>query len=170
MTHITSTEIDSLIADMANSLRTLLGDDLESSVMVGLQTGGYWVAERLHQLLQLPTPLGSVNSRFYRDDFSQRGLHPKISPSSIPLSVEGRCVVLVDDVLYTGRTIRAAMNELFDYGRPRSIRLAVLIDRGGHELPIAADVIGRELQVPGEQHVKLSGPEPLTLDILERPL
>lgn len=170
MTHITSTEIDNLIAGMAQNLRNLLREDLDTSVMVGLQTGGYWVAERLHELLQLPTPLGSVNSRFYRDDFSQRGLHPKISPSNVPVSVEGRCVILVDDVLYTGRTIRAAMNELFDYGRPSSIRLAVLVDRGGHELPIAADVIGRTISVPAEQHVKLSGPEPLILDILERPL
>jgi pyrimidine operon attenuation protein/uracil phosphoribosyltransferase len=168
MIRLTPEEIDGLVADMAARLRVMLHDDRDTALMVGLQTGGYWLAERLHALLQLPTPLGSVNSRFYRDDFSQRGLHAKVGPSNLPLSVEGRCVVLVDDVLYTGRTIRAAMNELFDYGRPAAIRLAVLIDRGGHELPIAADIVGRTLEVPAGQHVKLSGPAPLSLDVIER--
>ena len=92
-------------------------------------------------------------------------MHPRVTPSNLPFDVEGRHIVLVDDVLYTGRTIRAAMNEIFDYGRPASITLAVLIDRGGRELPIQADVTGNTLQLKPGEHVKLLGPEPLALEI-----
>lgn len=160
-------EIRELIRQMADSLRTQLGQELPTSVMIGIQTGGHWVAEQLHRSLQLAEPLGSLSTRLYRDDFSTLGLHPKITPSSLPVPIAGRHVILVDDVLYTGRTIRAAMNELFDNGRPASIRLAVLIDRGGHELPIAADVVGKAVSLPHAQRVKLSGPQPLQIDILE---
>jgi pyrimidine operon attenuation protein/uracil phosphoribosyltransferase len=170
MTSISPADIQRCIDEMARALSDMLGHEIDRTVMVGLQTGGYWVAERLHAVLQLSTPLGSLSSHFYRDDFGLKGLHPNVRPSNVPVSVEDRTVVLVDDVLFTGRTIRAAMNELFDYGRPRAIRLAVLVDRGGHELPVAADVIGRRLDLPPEQHLKLSGPDPLQLDIIERPL
>jgi pyrimidine operon attenuation protein/uracil phosphoribosyltransferase len=167
MNRIESRDIEQMIQRMAQDLRSQLGTGLPTAVMVGIQTGGYWVAERLHRALQLREPLGSLSTRLYRDDFNRIGLHRKIAPSSLSAPIEGRCVILVDDVLNTGRTIRAAMNELFDYGRPAAIRLAALIDRSGHELPIAADVIGRKLQLPAGQHIKLSGPEPLQLDILE---
>ena len=123
-------------------------DITADTAVVGIHTGGAWLAERLHKDLQLTLPLGALDVSFYRDDFGQIGLHPQIRPSDIPFKVEGSHIILVDDVLYTGRTIRAAINELFDYGRPASIRLAALIDRGGRELPIAAQYIGATLDLP----------------------
>ena len=95
--------------------------------------------------MEITLPLGTLDVSFYRDDFGQIGLHPQVKPSDIPFEVEGSHIILVDDVLYTGRTIRAAINELFDYGRPASIRLATLIDRGGRELPVTAQYVGAEL-------------------------
>ncbi len=111
--------------------------------MVGIHTGGAWLAERLHRDLKLSLPLGTLDISFYRDDFDKIGLHAQVRPSDIQFEVEGSDIILVDDVLYTGRTIRAAINELFDYGRPGSIRLATLIDRGGRELPDRASVCWR---------------------------
>ena len=116
--------------------------------LIGIHTGGVWLAERLHAALGIALPLGLLDISFYRDDFDKTGLHPQIKPTQIPFEVGGRHIVLVDDVLYTGRTVRGAMNELFDYGRPASISLAVLIDRGGRELPVAAQYVGARLEVP----------------------
>ncbi|MBI5450484.1 MAG: bifunctional pyr operon transcriptional regulator/uracil phosphoribosyltransferase PyrR [Gammaproteobacteria bacterium] len=134
-------------------------------LMVGIHSGGVWVARRLHRMLDLTTPLAMLNISFYRDDFTRVGINPQVRPSDMPLSVDDRDIILVDDVLYTGRTVRAALNELFDYGRPASITLAVLVDRGGRELPIQAAVTGMTLQLPPGQHVKLKGPEPMTLSV-----
>jgi pyrimidine operon attenuation protein/uracil phosphoribosyltransferase len=106
--------------------------------LVGIFSGGAWIAERLKELLGLTEEIGLIDVSFYRDDFAEKGLHPQCRPTVIPFDVEGRHIVLVDDVLYTGRTTRAAINELFDYGRPASVALAVLADRGGRELPIGA--------------------------------
>jgi pyrimidine operon attenuation protein/uracil phosphoribosyltransferase len=106
--------------------------------LVGIFSGGAWIAERLKALLGLSEDIGLIDVSFYRDDFAEKGLHPQCRPTVIPFDVEGRHIVLVDDVLYTGRTTRAAINELFDYGRPASVALAVLADRGGRELPIGA--------------------------------
>jgi len=106
--------------------------------LIGIFSGGAWVAERLRELLGLPEEIGMIDVSFYRDDFAAKGLHPQVKPTVIPFDVEGRHLILVDDVLYTGRTTRAALNELFDYGRPASVSMAVLADRGGRELPIAA--------------------------------
>jgi len=103
------------------------------TALIGIHTGGVWLAQRLHTELALKQPLGTIDVSFYRDDFDSRGLHPKVRPSEIPFEVADVDIILVDDVLHTGRTIRAAMNELFDYGRPRSIRLAALIDRATRE-------------------------------------
>lgn len=108
------------------------------TAMVGIHTGGVWLAQRLHAALGLTAPLGSIDVAFYRDDFGAKGLHAKPKRSEIPFPVEGAHIIIVDDVLYTGRTTRAALNELFDYGRPGRVDLAVLVDRGGRELPIAA--------------------------------
>ena len=105
--------------------------------LVGIFSGGAWIAERLKQLLDLSEDIGLIDVSFYRDDFAEKGLHPQVKPTLIPFDVEGRHIILVDDVLYTGRTTRAAINELFDYGRPASIQLAVLADRAGRELPVA---------------------------------
>ncbi len=115
--------------------------------LIGIVTGGAWLAERLHAALKLEVPFGTLDVSFYRDDFQHKGLKRQIAPSDIPFEVEGRDLILVDDVLYTGRTIRAAMNELFDYGRPARIRLASLVDRGGRELPIAAQFVGATLDI-----------------------
>jgi pyrimidine operon attenuation protein/uracil phosphoribosyltransferase len=104
--------------------------------LIGIFSGGAWIAERLKALLDLPENIGLIDVSFYRDDFAAKGLHPQVKPTVIPFDVEGRHLILVDDVLYTGRTTRAALNELFDYGRPASVALAVLADRGGRELPI----------------------------------
>ena len=101
-----------------------------------------WIAQQLHKLYESAHPLGVLNIAFYRDDFSRVGLHPHVTPSSLPFDVTDRHVILVDDVLYTGRTVRAAMNELFDYGRVASICLAVLVDRSGRELPIRPTLPG----------------------------
>ena len=119
-----------------------------STAMIGLYTGGAWLAERLHALLALPTPLGLMDVTFYRDDYHKQGLHHDPKRTKIPFEVEGRDLLLVDDVLYTGRTVRAAMNELFDYGRPASISLAVLVDRGGRQLPICPQFCGARVEVP----------------------
>ena len=106
--------------------------------LIGIFSGGAWIAGRLRELLGLPEEIGLIDVSFYRDDFAAKGLHPQVKPTVIPFDVEGRHLILVDDVLYTGRTTRAALNELFDYGRPASVGVAVLADRGGRELPVAA--------------------------------
>lgn len=138
-------------------------------LMVGIHTGGHWVARRLHDMLALPTPLAGLNISFYRDDFSRKGLHPQVVPSDLPLDVEGRHVLLVDDVLYTGRTVRAAMNEIFDYGRPARISLAVLLERSGRELPIRADFCGQSVSLRAGEQIKLTGPQPLKLFRIQTP-
>jgi len=123
--------------------------------LIGIVTGGAWLAERLHAALKPKVPYGALDISFYRDDFERKGLKREVVPSEIPFDVDGRDLILVDDVLHTGRTIRAAMNELFDYGRPASIRLAALVDRGGRELPIAAQFVGATFEVPAGQTVGL---------------
>ena len=123
-------------ATLADQIRAAA---LPDTVLIGIHSGGAWIADRLKELLGLPDPVGLIDVSFYRDDFGSRGLSPQVKPSAIPFEVEGKHVILVDDVLYTGRTTRAALNELFDYGRPASVGLAVLADRGGRELPIGAD-------------------------------
>ncbi len=137
----------------------------DDPVMVGIHTGGAWLAERLHRMLGLQSQLGTLDITFYRDDFSTVGLHPQVNPSRLPEDVENRHVVLVDDVLYTGRTIRAALNEIFSYGRPKTVLLAVLVDRGLRELPIQADVCGLHLDLDASQRVTLCGPDVLHLRI-----
>jgi pyrimidine operon attenuation protein/uracil phosphoribosyltransferase len=157
-------DINATIAYMADELRPLLA---RQPVMIGIHTGGVWVAERLHRLLDLPDPLGTLDISFYRDDFTRVGVNPTVKTSNLPVNFEERHVVLVDDVLHTGRTIRAALNEIFDYGRPASVTLAVLLNRDGRELPIEAQVVGHHLKLKKHQHIKLLGPEPLQLEIQE---
>lgn len=153
-----------LITLLAANLRQLLTErGITQPALIGIHTGGVWVAERLREQLGITTPLGSLDISFYRDDFSRIGIHPQVRPTELPFDVDDRDIVLIDDVLHTGRTIRAALDVLFDYGRPAQVLLAVLIDRGGRELPIAADAIGERLNLSADQHIKLTGPEPLTL-------
>lgn len=164
-----STEVEDLLAGIAGELREhLRAHGREDPLLVGIRTGGVWVAERLQRLLGLETPLGALNINFYRDDFTRIGMHPRVSPSDLPFEVEGRHIVLADDVLFTGRTIRAALNEIFDYGRPASVTLAVLVERSGRELPIQPDVAGRRLTLAPGESIKLTGPEPLAL-VTQRP-
>ncbi len=133
-----------IVEKLAKEIRPALSAEV---FIVGIHTGGAWLAEELHDMLGLSTPLGTLDISFYRDDFERIGLHPEVKPSDIPFDVDGADILLVDDVLYTGRTVRAAINELFDYGRPASIRLAVLVDRGGRELPIEAGFAGIRLDL-----------------------
>jgi len=148
----TTFDIDSMLDTMAGALRPRLD---HNPLMIGIHTGGVWVAEQLHRRLGLTEPLGTLDISFYRDDFSRIGMNPQVRTSDLSTSVEGRHIILVDDVLHTGRTIRAAMNEIFDYGRPDAIILACLIERNGHELPIRADVAGQSLTLRPNQHIKL---------------
>ena len=160
-------DAEQLLIQLTESIRR---DISPSTALVGIHTGGVWLAERLLQNLQLPLPSGTLDVSFYRDDFAQIGLHPQVRPSDIPFTVEGSHIILVDDVLYTGRTIRAAINELFDYGRPASVRLAALIDRGGRS-SIAAQYVGAVLRRAVRQNAGYRkirrwniGPEPLQQD------
>ena len=132
---------------------------------IGIRTGGVWVALALLEALGSQSPLGILDVSFYRDDFTQNGLHPQVQPSELPFEVEGQHLVLIDDVLMSGRTVRAALNELFDYGRPASVTLVSLLDLNARELPIRPDVVGATLSLASDQRVKLSGPTPLTLEL-----
>lgn len=152
-----SLNAETIYRTLVQRLRERLADHAVRDVrLVGVHTGGVWVAERLKQDLGIEAPLGVLDISFYRDDFARAGLSPTVKPSQIPFDVAGSHVVLVDDVLYTGRTVRAAMNELFDYGRPARIDLAVLIDRGGRELPIEPTAVGATVEVPAQVSVVLS--------------
>jgi len=160
---------EALLPELAAGVRAhLAARGRDQALMVGIHTGGAWVAERLHAALEMPAPLGTLNINFYRDDFTRSGLHPRVLPSELPVNVDDRHVVLVDDVLQTGRTIRAALNEIFDYGRPASVTLAVLVERDGREIPVQADVVGRRLQLEPDQYVRVDGPAPLELRIERR--
>lgn len=157
---------DELLEQLANQIQKLLETKaIDNPLMVGIQTGGVWVATKLHQQLNITEQLATLNISFYRDDFSRIGMHPTVKPSQLPPDVENRHIILVDDVLHTGRTIRAAMNELFDYGRPASILLVCLIDRSGSELPIQANIVGKYITLDEGEHIKLTGPEPLAFEI-----
>jgi len=163
-----TTDIDALIAKLANALgEHLARHDRHRPLMVGVHTGGVWVARKLHELLAIEAPLGTLNINFYRDDFTRIGMHPMVTPSDL-FNVDDRHVVLIDDVLHTGRTIRAALNEIFDYGRPASVTLGVLVERSGREIPVQADAIGQSLNLSSHEYLKLSGPDPLGLEITDK--
>ena len=146
-------DAEKLLADLAAQMRPQVTPD---TALVGLHTGGVWLAQRLHALLGLTQPAGSLDVSFYRDDYAQRGLSRDTRSSALPFDVEGRHLILVDDVLHTGRTIRAALNELFDYGRPAKVELAVLIDRGGRQLPVTPTYCATRLDLAEGTRVKLA--------------
>jgi pyrimidine operon attenuation protein/uracil phosphoribosyltransferase len=145
-------DAEKLCAQLVAELKPHVGPN---TAMIGLYTGGVWLAERLHAALALSEPLGTMDIAFYRDDYHKQGLARDPKRTQIPFSVEGRDLLLVDDVLYTGRTVRAAMNELFDYGRPARISLVVLADRGGRELPICAQHCGAKVEVSADMRLRL---------------
>jgi pyrimidine operon attenuation protein / uracil phosphoribosyltransferase len=147
-------DANTLFAALIEQMAPHVNDD---TALVGIYTGGAWLAEQLHEALGIRHPLGTIDVSFYRDDYAAKGLHPQLRRSDIPFDMEGRSVILVDDVLFTGRTTRAALNELFDYGRPARVDLAVLVDRGERQLPIAARVCGHTLATPldGKQNLQL---------------
>lgn len=158
--------VTEMLASISTELTSYINThNLTDPHMIGIHTGGVWIAEALHKSLNLKQPLGSLNISFYRDDFTRVGMHPQVQPSSLPFSIDEQHIILVDDVLHTGRTIRAALNEIFDYGRPASVTLVALIERSGKELPIAADIVGKKIDLEAGQHIKLTGPEPLKLEI-----
>lgn len=160
--------VDSLIDKLTKALNPYFPSNLppaKQPIIVGIETGGYWIAKAIHQAIKPDTDLGRLNITFYRDDFTKIGLHPTVKPSSLPTDIDGKTIILVDDVLYSGRTVRAAMNEIFDYGRPRRIILAILIDRGEREIPIQADIVAETMQLESNCHIKLDGPEPLQLTV-----
>ena len=155
-------DIDQLLDKMAADLQAMLATTGKiNPLLIGIHTGGFWIAKKLQHKLGTDLPLGELNIAFYRDDFSRIGMHPHVTPSKLPFEVEDRHIILVDDVLHTGRTIR----EIFDYGRPASITLVVLFERSGHELPIKADIVGETITLKTDEHAKLLGPEPLALEI-----
>ncbi|NYT46534.1 MAG: bifunctional pyr operon transcriptional regulator/uracil phosphoribosyltransferase PyrR [Candidatus Methanofishera endochildressiae] len=159
---------------LLNQLESALIDVMEqrqviNPIVIGIHTGGVWIAEKIHQWLKIEEPLALLDISFYRDDFSQIGVNPKVKQSKLPLTVEGRDIILIDDVFYTGRTTRAALNEIFDYGRPRQVILGVLIERNGRQVPLRPDCIGAEISLAIGQRIKLTGPEPLDIVIQSVP-
>ena len=158
--------VDELIQAMANNVKTLT--DLANTEIIGIQTMGFEVAQRLANCLDFTREIGSLNISFYRDDFTKIGLHPEVTPSNLPFSVEDKNIILVDDVLHTGRTIKAALNEIFDYGRPSKVLLAILVDRKEHELPIKPDVCGMDISISPRQEIKVTqNGDLLDLQVLE---
>lgn len=164
-------EVAPLLSKMAQDINDhLLQKTKAPPAMVGIHTGGAWLATHLHKQLGLKKPLGLMDISFYRDDFQGRGLHPQVKPSELPFNVEGKHIILVDDVIMSGRTIRAALNELFDYGRPACVSLVTLVNLERRELPIQPDVVGINMDLTPQQRIKLTGPEPLSLTLLESSL
>ena len=157
---------DQLLPEMAAMLdQHLKSRSISEPRFIGIRTGGVWVAQALLEQRANNEALGILDVSFYRDDFTQNGLHPQVRPSELPFEIEGQHLILVDDVLMSGRTIRAALNELFDYGRPASVSLVCLLDLNARELPIRPDVVGATLSLAPDQRVKLLGPTPLTLEL-----
>ena len=158
-------DVNAVLEQMAVALQKKLQSLNRGDVaMVGIRTGGVWLAEELRQRMQMTGPVGELDISFYRDDFTRIGLNPTVKPSSLPFATEDRHLVLVDDVIMSGRTIRAALNELFDFGRPASILLVEMLDIGGRELPVQPDVLGAKIVLEAGQRVKLTGPRPLAVE------
>jgi pyrimidine operon attenuation protein/uracil phosphoribosyltransferase len=147
-----SLDAEALYAQLQGGVRGLLAPETR---LVGIWSGGAWLAQRLQADLALE-PVGTVSSRMHRDDFGERGLAAGADATTLPFAVDGADILLVDDVLYTGRTIRAVLNELFDYGRPARVRLAVLVDRGGRALPVAAAFAAATVALPPAQRLRLA--------------
>ncbi len=163
---IATLNIDILLDTLEAAIRRQISErKLNNPLLIGIHSGGAWIARHMHQRLGMSEPLGMLDITFYRDDFSQIGMHPKVKTSQLPPHLEGRDIILIDDVFYTGRTIRAALNEIFDYGRPNQVVLAVLIERNGRQIPLQPDCHGIRIDLAGDQRIKLTGPDPLGIEI-----
>ncbi len=160
-------DAEALYADLLSGVRGLMEAD---ALLVGIWRGGAWLAERLQRDLQRSGECGVISSALHRDDFGSRGMSASADHTRLPFDVNGKRIVLIDDVLYTGRTIRAVINELYDFGRPASVTLAVLVDRGGRELPIAAAVSAARITLPRGQRLSLARDDAgrFTFEIEER--
>ena len=150
-----SLDAEALYRDLLKAMQLLMASYSEPPQLVGIASGGVWLAERLQQDLKLAGKIGMLSSAMHRDDFAKRGLASS-SQTQLPFEVNSAHLVLVDDVLYTGRTLRAVINELFDYGRPASVKLVVLVDRGGRELPVQPDVAIARVVLPASQSLALA--------------
>lgn len=148
-----SLDAEALYADLLLGVRSLLRPD---TTLVGIWSGGAWLAERLHRDLALPGAAGVISSTLHRDDFGSRGMAAGTEATKLPFAIDGLHILLIDDVLFTGRTVRAVINELYDFGRPASVQLAVLVDRGGRELPIQAAYAAARLVLPATQKLTLA--------------
>ena len=144
---------ETLLAEITAKIQTQLQPN---TALVGIHSGGVWLMQRILASIQQDVPFGMLDAALYRDDYAQRGLKSEPKPSNIAFDVTDKHIILIDDIFYTGRTTRAAMNELFDYGRPASITLAVLINRGGAELPIAPNIVGANIDLKPNQDLQLT--------------
>ena len=148
-------DAEALYKELLSGVRSLMGPNTQ---LAGVASGGAWLAERLHKDLGLPGKPGVLSSALHRDDFAQRGMSQSVQ-TQIDFDVNGADILVMDDVLYTGRTVRAILNELYDYGRPACVRLAVLVDRGGRELPVAAEFAAARVALPASQQLALARTE-----------
>lgn len=163
------TQTQDLLLKIESSLRDyLLNNNIKNPIIIGVHTGGAWIADWLQKSLGFEGKAASLNISFYRDDFSKVGVNPRVEPTAMPVSVDDKHVILVDDVLFTGRTTRAAINEIFDFGRPLSVTLVVLVERNGKELPISADIVGEKLELDNNKNIKLLGPDPMILEVIDK--
>jgi pyrimidine operon attenuation protein / uracil phosphoribosyltransferase len=148
---------ETLLADISAKIQAQLEiNGAPNSALVGIHSGGVWIMQRVLKSLKLDIPFGTLDAALYRDDYARRGLKSESKPSNLAFDVTDKHIILIDDIFYTGRTVRAAMNEIFDYGRPASITLAVLINRGGAQLPIAPNIVGAEIELKSNQDLQLS--------------
>jgi len=144
---------ETLLSKITAQIKTHIKPD---SAVVGIHSGGVWIMERVLASIKEEVPYGTLDAALYRDDYAQRGLKNELQPANIPFNVQDKHIILIDDIFYTGRTTRAAINELFDYGRPASIMLAVLINRGGAQLPISPQIVGAKISLKPNQRFQLS--------------
>jgi len=164
-----SPDVHGLLVPWIESIRTGLTDrSIRAPKIIGIHTGGVLLAERIAAVLTPNDTIGRLDISFHRDDHGQQPLHPRVLPSTLPWSIEGESILLVDDVLFSGRTIRAALNEIFDWGRPAQVLLAVLVSRNGRQLPIEADFAAIRLDLPLDHHIKLRDQPDLHLETITR--
>ena len=169
MLELEQLNVEEIINSVSMKLSSLKNENkIEDPALIGIRRGGVWIGKRISKRCFPGDRFGELNIAYYRDDFRRIGLHPTVEPSELPFDIEGRDMILFDDILHTGRTIRAAMNEIFDYGRPNSISLVVLLDRGGRELPISPNISGINMELSDKYHVKIEDNNSIEFKVFER--